>query len=76
MRMSALFGAKNFGLFKIYCMFAQTRGKRRLSQCGHFADKGGRVWMFRDFVLTFFMDGLLLIFLKWSVPKNDWKSTA
>jgi len=53
MRMPALFGAKNFGLFKIYCVSAQSRKKgvepmrtRREAGRGHF---------FAIFVLTSFM---------------------
>jgi len=38
MRTSAFFGIKNFGFFKIYVVYARTRG-RGLSQCGHFSDK-------------------------------------
>jgi len=42
------FWRKKFGLFEIYGVSARTRGRvepvrtrgRRLSQCGHFADKG------------------------------------
>jgi len=41
MRMSALFGVKNFGFFKNFGVFARTRGERKLSQCGHFVDKEG-----------------------------------
>jgi len=39
----ALFGAKNFGFFEIYIVSARTRGEGDLSQCGHFAKKGGGV---------------------------------
>jgi len=39
MQMSALFGAKNFRFFEIYGVSARTRGWR-LSQCGHFEDRG------------------------------------
>jgi len=49
MRTSALFVAKNLGFFELYGMSA---GSRRLSQCGHFADKGEGL-IFRDFVQTF-----------------------
>jgi len=38
MRMSAVFGAKNFRIFKIYGVSARTRGE--LSSCGHFVGKG------------------------------------
>jgi len=38
MRKSAHLGAKNFRFFKIYGVSAQTR--ERVSQCGHFTDKG------------------------------------
>jgi len=40
MRMTALSDAKNLGFFKIYGVSARTRGEGRLSQCGHFSDKG------------------------------------
>jgi len=46
---SALFGAKIFEVFEIYDVSARTRGERGLSQCGYFADKGGRGINFRDF---------------------------
>jgi len=42
MQTFALFGVKNFGFFEIYGVPGRTRG-RRLSQCGHFSDKGRRV---------------------------------
>jgi len=47
-RPSALFGAKpsDFSKFMIY---PYGRGEGGLSQCGHFADNGGKV-NFRDFV--------------------------
>jgi len=38
MRTSALFGEKNFKFLEIYGVSTRTR---RLSQCGHFADKEG-----------------------------------
>jgi len=38
MRTSELFGAKNFGFFKIYGVSARTRVEG-LSQCRHFSDK-------------------------------------
>jgi len=38
---SAFFGAKNFGFFEICGVSARTRKEEGLSQCGHFADKGG-----------------------------------
>jgi len=37
---SALFGAK-IGFIEIYSVSAPTFGQGGLSQCGHFADKGG-----------------------------------
>jgi len=46
MRTSALFGAKNFGFFEIYSVYARTRGEGWLSQ-------------FREFLRTFFIDGPL-----------------
>jgi len=59
MRTFALIGAKNFGFFEIYGMFAirTDKGGGGLSQCGHFADKGDKESIFRDFVRTSFMDG-------------------
>jgi len=59
MRKSALFGVKNFEFFEIYGVSARTRGEGGLSHCGHFADNGGRGSIFRNFVRTSFMDGLL-----------------
>jgi len=50
MRMSALFVQKNFKIFEIYGVSAQTR-EEGLSQCGHAGS------IFRDFVWTSFMDG-------------------
>jgi len=55
------FGCKKIGFFKIYSVFARTRGEgvepvRTL--CG----QGGRESIFRDFVQTSFMDGLLDLF--------------
>jgi len=52
MRTSAIFGAKDLGFFEIYGMSARTRG---LSQCGHFADKGGQ--FFAILCGRLFMDG-------------------
>jgi len=49
-----IFSAKSLGIIKIYSVSTRTSG---LSQCGHFADRGGV--FFRDFVLTSFMDDLL-----------------
>jgi len=40
MRMSALFGAKNFKFFEIYGVPAQTGERGGLSQYGNFSDKG------------------------------------
>jgi len=60
MRTSALFGAKNFGLFKIYGVSAPTRVEGMLSQCGHFADKGEGGQFFT------ILCGRLL----WTAPKN------
>jgi len=57
MRTSALFGAKTFGFFEIYDVCARTSGEMGLSQCGHFADKGGRDQFFAFFLRTSFMDG-------------------
>jgi len=56
MQKSALFDTKNSEFFQIYGVSAQTR---ELSQCGHFADKE-KVAIFRDFVQTSYMNGLLL----------------
>jgi len=42
MRTFALLGAKNFGVFEIYGVFARTHEKRELSQCGYFVAKGER----------------------------------
>jgi len=48
---SVLFGAKNFKFFQIYGVSTRTS---ELSQCGYFADKGGRS-IFHDLVLMSFI---------------------
>jgi len=58
MRTSTLLGTKNFELLESYDVPAWTKREGKLSQCGHFADKGdGSV--FRVFVHTSFTDGPL-----------------
>jgi len=41
MRPYALFGAKKFGFFEIYCMSTRTKGEGGLGQCEHVSDKEG-----------------------------------
>jgi len=52
MRTPALFGAKNTK----FMVYLPRQGGGVLSQCGHFADKGGGV-IFCDFVRMSFMNG-------------------
>jgi len=54
MRTSALFGARNFGLFEIYGMSARTRGVEPVKT---FFGKGG--WVFRDYARTSSMNGFI-----------------
>jgi len=53
MRTTALFGAKTSDFSKLIVRPHGQEG-RGLSQCGHFADKGGSI--IRDFVRTSFLD--------------------
>jgi len=55
MRMSALFGAKKFGILKIHVVSARTR--RGVEPVQTFGGQEGSI--FRDFVRTSFMDGPL-----------------
>jgi len=49
---------KTSGYFEIYDVSVRAKGERGLSQCEQFVDNGE--WsIFRDFVRTSFMDGLL-----------------
>jgi len=57
-RMSALFGAKNFRYFEIYCVSARTRGEE-VDPMPIFCRQGEKGSIFRDFVRTSFMYGLL-----------------
>jgi len=49
MRTSALFGAKNFGFFEIYGVFARTRGEG-VEPVRTFCEQGGRGSIFCDFL--------------------------
>jgi len=51
------FGENIFAFFKIYCLSVQTR-EEEVSQYGHFRTNG-RGLIFRDFVRTSIIDGLL-----------------
>jgi len=53
---SALFGANNIGIFEIYGVSAQTRG-RGIEPVRTFCRQGRRGQFFWDFVRTSFMDG-------------------
>jgi len=57
MRTSALFGAKNFGFFKIYGVSARLRREEGLNHCGQ------RRSIFCDFVRMSFMDGPFSVFV-------------
>jgi len=74
MRMSALFGTKNFGFFEIFVVSART-GERRLSQNGHFADRGGEV----NFARMSFINGPLVECLIGTFrpfwEKGEWRNT-
>jgi len=51
------FWCKNKGIFEVYVVAARTRGKGWLNQCGDILWTRGSI--FRDFLRTSFMDGLL-----------------
>jgi len=59
MRTSALFGAKNFGFFKIYGVSALTRGVEPVRT---FCGQGGGS-NFHDFLRISYMEGSLLVFI-------------
>jgi len=58
---SALFGAKNSDFSKFMVC---PHGQGGLSQCGRFADKGGRESNFRDFLRTAFYGILWMPFME------------
>jgi len=69
MRMFALFGTKNFGLFEIYGVSAQSRGVEPVQT---FCGQGERGSIFRDFVRVSFTDGPLFIFcFSLKMSQND-----
>jgi len=59
MRTSALFGAKNFGLFEIYGVSARIRGEGGWASTDDILRTKGEGSIFCDFVQTSFMDSLL-----------------
>jgi len=63
MRTSVLLVQKFFGFFEIYGVPSRTRMEGKLSQCGHFSDKGSGV-NFSRFCSDFFYGRYLTAYLK------------
>jgi len=60
MRTSAIFGAKIIGFFEIYGVSTRTR-REGVESVRTFCGQGGGGSIFRDFVWTSFMGGLLMV---------------
>jgi len=58
MRTFALIGEKTLDILKF---MVRPHGQAGLSQCEDIVNKGGEGSIFRDFVLTSFMDGPLVV---------------